>query len=162
MREYARTMAGYNRIANERLLEKCGSLGDGDYRRVHRVSFGSIHGLLNHVMLGDRIWMARFEGGGRVTPALDTVLFEDFGGLQAARTAEDERIEAFFAGVDEGFFEGSFSYTNNKGLEYVEAASVAVCHFFNHQTHHRGQIHALLTQSGVAGPSMDLHRIVNP
>jgi uncharacterized damage-inducible protein DinB len=155
-------MARYNRIANERLLEKCGLLQDADYRSVHRVSFGSIHGLLNHVLLGDRIWMARFEGAGLVTPALDTVLFEDFGALRTARAAEDERIEAFFAGVDEGFFERSIRYVNNKGLEYVEAASVAVCHFFNHQTHHRGQIHALLTQSGVAGPSMDLHRIVNP
>jgi uncharacterized damage-inducible protein DinB len=155
-------MAGYNRTANERLLEKCGLLEDGDYRRAHRVSFGSIHGLLNHVLLGDRIWMARFEGGGRVTPALDTVLFEDFGALRAARAAEDERIETFFAGVDEAFFKRSFDYRNNKGLEYVEAALVAVCHFFNHQTHHRGQIHALLTQSGVAGPSMDLHRVVNP
>ena len=126
MLKYSRMMARYDRISNERLLEKCGLLQDADCRKVYQVSFGSIHGLLNHVLLGDRIWMARFEGGGLVTPALDTVLFDDFGALRATRTAEDDRIETFFATVDEAFFEGSLRYTNSKGLEYVEAPPMAV------------------------------------
>ena len=159
---YARMMARYNRIANELVMEKCALLDDGEYRRARRVSFGSVHALLNHMLLGDRIWMSRFEGGGSGTPALNTVLFEDFAGLRAARVAEDARIEGFFAGVEVGFWDRPLRYVNSRWIDYVDAAPMAVVHFFNHQTHHRGQVHVLLAESGVGGPSLDLHRIANP
>jgi uncharacterized damage-inducible protein DinB len=159
---FFRMMAGYNRVANERLLERCAELDDREYRKSRAGSFGSIHGLLNHILLGDRIWLARFEGGGRETPALNTVLFDDFGGLRAARAEEDARIEAFFGRVEGGFLEREFAYRNNQGRAYVETAPVAVGHFFNHQTHHRGQVHVMLSQTLVGAPALDLHRIVNP
>ena len=56
----------------------------------------------------------------------------------------------------------SFAYTNNQGKDYVETAHVACTHLFNHQTHHRGHVHVMLSQTAVAPPSLDLHRIVNP
>ena len=106
--------------------------------------------------------MSRFEGEGRETPRLNTVLFHEFPALRLARSAEDARIERFFADVDDSFFDRSFPYINNKGKEYVEKAPVAICHFFNHQTHHRGQVHVMLSQTAAEPPSLDLHRIVNP
>ena len=157
-----RMLAQYNRVANERLYRCCAELPGAEYRERRAGSFGSIHALLNHILLGDRIWMARFEGEGRTTPALNTILFDEFQALHTARVTEDARIEAFFAAATESFFSRSFSYTNNQGKEYIETAEIAVSHFFNHQTHHRGQIHAMLSATSVRPPSLDLHRIMNP
>lgn len=155
-------LARYNRVSNERLYGACAGLDDGEYRKSRKVSFGSIHGLLNHLLLGDRIWMSRFEGGGAQTPPLNTVLFDAFAALRAARMEDDARIETFFARLDEEFLSRKFSYVNNQGKPYVELAPVAVGHFFNHQTHHRGQIHAMLAQTPATPPSLDMHRILNP
>lgn len=155
-------LARYNRIANERLYEKCARLDAAEYRKARQGSFGSIHGLLNHILLGDRIWMARFEGEANRTPSLNTILFEDLPGLRAARAAEDERIEAFFGRLDPEFLCKPIRYTNSKGQAYTESAPVAVSHFFNHQTHHRGQVHVMLSQTPEPPPSLDLHRIINP
>jgi uncharacterized damage-inducible protein DinB len=160
--EHFRMLARYNRIANQRLYEYCARVDDGEYRQQRQGSFGSIHGLLNHVLLGDRIWMARFEGGGAITPALNTILFERFVELRDARVEMDGRIEAFFGGLDGSFLERPLAYTNSQGRQYAEAAPVAIAHFFNHQTHHRGQVHVMLSQTSVAPPSLDLHRIINP
>ena len=93
---YFRMIAGYNRVANERLFERCAQLDSVEYRKQRQGSFGSIHGLLNHILLGDRIWMARFEGKGHSTPPLNTILFDGFSCLRSARIEEDIRIEMFF------------------------------------------------------------------
>jgi uncharacterized damage-inducible protein DinB len=162
MIRHFQTLAYYNRIANERLYEACAKLSDGEYRKPRAGSFGSIHGLLNHILLGDTIWLARFEGGGATTPALDSVLHDEFPALRAARAAHDARIEAFFAALTGDAFSRSIAYVNNQGKNYVESAPVAFSHFFNHQTHHRGQITVMLSQTPVKPPSLDLHRIVNP
>ncbi len=157
-----RMLARYNRIANERLYEKCGQLDPVEYRKQRQGSFGSIHGLLNHLLLGDRIWMSRFAGSGKTTPPLNSILFDTFPELQSARAAQDEEIEAFFASVDAGFLHRQFSYVNNQGKDYVETVPVAVLHFFNHQTHHRGQVHVMISQTAIKAPSLDMHRILNP
>jgi len=160
--DHFRTLARYNRLANERLYAACAQLSDEEYRKQRKGSFGSIHALLNHILLGDRIWMSRFEGGGHTTPPLNTVLYNDFPALKAAREGEDASIEAFFTSAGPEFGERELRYTNSKGVECVDHAPNAAAHFFNHQTHHRGQIHVMLAQTEVAPPSLDLHRIINP
>jgi uncharacterized damage-inducible protein DinB len=154
--------ARYNRIANERLYATCAQLNDAEYRKQRPGSFGSVHGLLNHILLGDRRWMGLFENGQRVTPQLNQILYDDFPSLRSARVREDARIESFFSNLDIGFWDRSFQYTNNQGKDYVETAQVACSHLFNHQTHHRGQVHVMLSQTQVAPPALDLHRIINP
>ena len=158
--EHFRMLARYNRIANETLFECCAGLNPGEYRKARQGSFGSIHGLLNHILLGDRIWMARFEGGGKTTPPLNTVLFDDFGELRAARAAEDARIEKFFGEADTEFLAKRLDYANSRGVACSEVAAIAVSHMFNHETHHRGQVHVMVSQTGAAAPSLDLHRIM--
>jgi uncharacterized damage-inducible protein DinB len=160
--EHFRMMAGYNRVANERIYACCAQLRDEEYRRERRGSFGSIHALLNHVLLGDQIWMSRFKGEGRTTPPLDTVLFDNFAGLRDAREKMDAEMEAFFAGAAQDFLQRELIYVNSLKRECRDVTSMAVAHFFNHQTHHRGQIHVMLSQTSVKPPSLDLHRIVNP
>ncbi len=157
-----RIFAHYNRVANERLYEACSRLDPVEYRRQRAGSFGSIHALLNHVLLGDRIWMSRFAGGGGTTPPLNSILFDEFAELRAARVAQDASIEAFFTTADEALLTKRLSYTNSLGKACVDAAPAAVLHFFNHQTHHRGQVHVMLSQTDVKPPSLDMHRILNP
>jgi uncharacterized damage-inducible protein DinB len=155
-------LARYNREANQRLYAACEQISDEEYRRQRAGSFGSIHALLNHILLGDRIWMSRFAGGGQTTPPLNTVLFDDFCALRSAREQEDTAMEAFFRSADSAFLSKSFSYTNSRGRHCIDAAIPSVLHMFNHQTHHRGQVHVMLSQTGTQPPSLDMHRILNP
>ena len=133
--DYFRLLARYNRVANDRLYEACSTLDDTEYRQQRLGSFGSIHGLLNHIMVGDRIWMARFEGGGRETPAVAAILFDEFRALRTARSSKDAEIEQCFTSIDASFLTRSFEYVNHQGRPYVDAAPIAIGHFFNHQTH---------------------------
>ena len=160
--DHFRMLARYNRIANERLYQNCAELDPAEYWRERAVSFGSIHRLLNHILLGDRIWMSRFVGEGSTTPPTNSVLYRTLAELRSARAEQDTSIEAFFANADDQFLDGTLSYTNSQGKHYVEAVPAAVLHFFNHQTHHRGQVHALISQAGAQPPALDLHRILNP
>src|SRR6185312_16060502 len=90
-----RMMARYNRLANERLYDCCAQLSDAERKQNRQAFFKSIHATLNHIMVGDRNWMNRFEGGVPSSAPLDTVLYDDFEALRAARVREDERIERF-------------------------------------------------------------------
>jgi uncharacterized damage-inducible protein DinB len=157
-----RILAKYNRSANACLYEQCAQLELAEYRLERRGSFGSIHALLNHGLLADGIWMSRFLGGGKTTPPLNTVLFDSFEELHPARVKKDEEIEAFFASADGEFLTRPLRYTNSRGKDYVDSAPTAVLHFFNHQTHHRGQVHVMLSQTSIKPPSLDLHRLINP
>ena len=152
----------YNRLANEKLYEACAGLSEEERRRDLGAFFRSVHGTLNHLVLGDRIWMTRFAGGSHPSTDLGAILFDDFAALAAARAEMDRRIETFFDDLPAGFLERSLRYVNNAGVESVDPAQVIVPHFFNHQTHHRAQVHTLLSQLGRDPPVLDLHRVLRP
>jgi len=159
-RQYAR----YNALANERLYAAAATLPDTDRKRDVGAFFGSLHGTLNHLMIGDGIWMARLEGGQSPSTGLDAILHESFDDLRRARVTLDARIEAFFAALPEGFLDRPFRYVNNEGRVFEDQPSLILPHFFNHQTHHRGQAHAILSQLGMGRktPVLDLHRVIKP
>jgi uncharacterized damage-inducible protein DinB len=151
--------AGYNAWANERIYEAAGKLSDADYRADRGAFFKSVHGTLNHLLVADRIWMRRFTGEGSSPTRLDQILFEDFSDLRDARSAEDKRIVDYTSGLTDADLGGLFRYrtvTNPVNIE--QPLSPALDHFFNHQTHHRGQLHALLTAmtGNATTPSLDL------
>ena len=149
-------LALYNRLANERLYDACAMLTDAERKKSRPAFFGSIHGTLNHIMVGDRIWLARFEGDDAPSTNLDAVLYEEFVALRDARREEDARIEKFAATVDDAFLSGTIHYRNNEGRDFADPVDMLVIHFFNHQTHHRGQVHCLLTQFGVKTAVTDI------
>jgi uncharacterized damage-inducible protein DinB len=155
-------MALYNRIANQRLYDCCTQLSDAERKKNRQAFFKSIHGTLNHIMVGDRNWMTRFEGGVASSAHLDAILYEDFDELRAARIREDERIERFAAGLSETFLDGEIAYVSNEGESFRRLAAMLLAHLFNHQTHHRGQVHAMLSQAGIATPVLDLPRVIEP
>jgi uncharacterized damage-inducible protein DinB len=156
-------LARYNTIANERLYEACGRLNEEEYRRERAASFRSVHGTLNHILLGDRIWMARFTGTDyTTTPALGNELYPDFPSLRAARVAEDARIEAFMGKATEDFLCQELRYVNSVGEPHADPSGLLLAHLFNHQTHHRGQVHVMLSQAAVKPPALDMHRAIRP
>jgi len=155
-------LALYNRLANEILYDACAALSEIERRRDLGAFFGSIHGTLNHLVLGDRIWTTRFKGGEHPSTNLDSILFEDFTELRTARAALDRDIEHFFAAPSPDFFQRSIRYVNNAGLVTEDPVALIVPHFFNHQTHHRAQVHTMLSQLGRDAPSLDLHRVLKP
>jgi uncharacterized damage-inducible protein DinB len=153
----------YNTLANQRLYETCARLDDAEYRRARPGSFGSIHALLNHILLGDRIWIGRFLAQeATTTPALATILYEGFPALRAARIEEDARLEGFLSGLDEAFLNREIRYVNSAGKLHADPASLTLAHLFNHQTHHRGQVHVMLSQTAVPPPELDMHRVLRP
>lgn len=155
-------LARYNTLANRRLYEACARLSDAERKRCREAFFCSIHGTLNHLMVGDEIWLARFCGEEVPSTNLDAAPYEDFEELRAARRVRDVRIEAFAASLDEEFLNGKVRYENNQGRILEDPVRLLVAHFFNHQTHHRGQIHDMLSKTAVAPPVLDLHRVMRP
>jgi uncharacterized damage-inducible protein DinB len=154
-----RMFAGYNAWCNARLYAAAATVSDADYRADRGAFFRSLHGTLNHLLVGDRIWMARFTGAGEVPKSLEAILYDDFAALRAARIAEDARISRYIAGLSEADLAGSIRYrTFVRPAEIEQPLAPALDHFFNHQTHHRGQAHALLSAviGNEATPSFDL------
>ncbi len=155
--DHARRMARYNRWANTRLYDACAQLSPEAYHAARPSFFGSIHATLNHILVGDSIWLGRFKGA--VPPQLtrlNMILHEDFAGLRAAREAKDAEILAFADGLDATALAGSFTYKNMRGDAFTDPLFPPLMHFFNHQTHHRGQVHGLLSHAGIEPPELDL------
>src|SRR5258708_25414613 len=107
----------YNRLANERLYVACADLADEERRRDLGAFCKSVHGTLNHLLLGDRIWMTRFEGGSHPSTNLGAILVDHFADLAAARGEMDARIETFFGALPTDFLERSLRYVNNDGID---------------------------------------------
>lgn len=157
MIEHFRTMASYNAWANDRVYASAASLSDADYRADRGAFFKSVHGTLNHLLVTDRIWLHRFTGAGDVPARLDTILFESLAALRGARATEDRRLEAFVAALDPAGLERLLRYKRASTPEMIEQRlGPALSHVFNHQTHHRGQVHALLTGLACIAPELDL------
>jgi len=154
-----RMFAGYNAWCNERLFAATARVADADYRANRGAFFKSLHGTLNHLLVGDRIWMRRFTGQGETPPSLDAILYEDFAQLHSARRAEDERIRGYIAALSDDDLAKTIRYRTVVNPQDIEQhLAPALDHFFNHQTHHRGQAHALLSAiiGNEATPSFDL------
>lgn len=153
LKPHYQQFAAYNRWANRRLYDDAARLPDQARKRELGLFFRSLHGTLNHILVADRIWLRRMTGEGPQPERLNQVLFEDFSALRDAREAEDARIVRFVDGLSEADLDGSFEYRTIAGKTHVQRRAETLAHFFNHQTHHRGQAHAALTILGVAEPA---------
>lgn len=152
MKVHFQMMAAYNEWANEKLYAMAKTLPDADYRKDVGAYFGSLHGTLNHLLTADRIWLRRLTGTGDHPDALDAVLFEDLGELHQARQEEDRRLSAFVDALDAAQFEWEWEYRTLNGRSHLQPLYQLLGHIFNHQTHHRGQAHTILTILGLAEP----------
>ena len=146
-----RDFAAYNEWANQRLYEAAAQLSDAQYRADGGAFFGSVHATLNHILVADRLWLRRITGSGDEPAGLDAILFETLAELTPARAAEDARLAACVAGLDAMTLAGDLTYSNVAGTRFTQNLAMVLDHVFNHQTHHRGQVHCLI--SGLLGKS---------
>jgi len=149
--------AAYNQWANERIYDAASDLLDEEFNRDVGAFFGSMMGTLNHMLAADRIWMKRFTGEGDAPAALDSILHDTLPALTLAREAEDRRIIDWVDGLSREALAGRFTYMTVTDLRTVsQRLSPALAHLFNHQTHHRGQAHTILTSLGQPSLQLDL------
>jgi uncharacterized damage-inducible protein DinB len=153
-------LARYNRWMNERLYALAAQMSDEERKLDRGAFFKSIHGTLNHILLGDRIWLARFASSGhafaalkhRAQPpgvaALGDELYSDFITLTQERNKTDLAIEASMAELDDAILNSTLRYIRMNGEAHAHPFWLVLTHFFNHQTHHRGQLTTLFMQSG--------------
>lgn len=145
-------MAEYNAWANARLYDMARRLPDEQYRQDVGAYFKSLHGTLNHILTADLIWMRRLTGSGDHPSSLGAIVFDDLMSLWAARQREDRRISEFVASLSDQQLEETFEYRMLNGTAIAQRRRDVLAHLFNHQTHHRGQAHTVLSLLGVAEP----------
>lgn len=157
MKDHFALMAEYNAWANTRLYRMAAQLPDAEYRRDVGAYFKSLHGTLNHLLVADRIWLRRLTGTGDLPTRLDAILCEDLVSLTEARRVEDDRLVSFVEKSTESELSGTFEYRLLNGVQQQQKVREVLAHVFNHQTHHRGQAHGILTTLGVKEPeSLDV------
>jgi uncharacterized damage-inducible protein DinB len=157
MRQHFMMFAAYNQWANNRIYDAAAELVDEEFNRDVGAFFCSMMGTLNHLLTADRIWMKRFTGEGDAPTTLDAVLHRALPVLRMAREAEDKRIIDWVGGLSDKALTGRFTYMTVSDMRTVsQRLAPALDHVFNHQTHHRGQAHTILTILGQPSLGLDL------
>jgi uncharacterized damage-inducible protein DinB len=162
---FVRTMAAYNAEMNRRLYAAAGRIPDPARREPRGAFWGSLHGTLCHLLWGDQMWMSRFDGWTKPTviQKQSPTLVDDFDELRRLRVDADEQISAWAGRVTEAWLaEDQTWFSASVQKELRSPRSFLVTHFFNHQTHHRGQAHALITACGENTGDTDLFLVVEP
>lgn len=166
--EQFRLFAVYNRLMNERLYAAAGELSDDELRRDRGAFFKSVLGTLNHIMVGDVVWLQRFAAhpgsaqalayvSGQPRPAeLTTILFDDLARLGEERARLDRLIIDWIDALSVADLEDEITYSNMSGTVYTQRYAGLISHLFLHQVHHRGQATTLLSQSGIDFGDTDL------
>jgi uncharacterized damage-inducible protein DinB len=162
--DYVRVMAGYNRAVNERLFASAALLSD-DERKAHRGAFWkSIHGTLAHLLWADRIQMHRLAGWTKPDGSLRASGSVDvpFDQLARDRAILDHDLLSWAAALTPQDLDGAIRWHSGALQREVTTSRVMlIAHLFNHQAHHRGQVHALLTRAGASSPDTDLWIIMS-
>ena len=143
--EHYRLLARYNEWANTRLYDAAARCDPAALAADRGGFFGSLLGVLNHMMVTDGMWMARIADG--VSPRgtkLNEIPHEDFHALCTARQALDTSIIAHVESLDEASLAGTLTYATSTGAPFTQPLRHVLAHFFNHQTHHRDQAHHLV------------------
>jgi uncharacterized damage-inducible protein DinB len=172
LKQHICLMAEYNQWMNQKLYEVASTLSEELLAENKGAFFGSIIGTLNHIMVGDIAWLKRFalhlSTHQELNPirelaqpkALDIIIHDNFSDLKASRVLLDDIFTKFANSLTEAELSESVSYRNMKGVASTKNLFSLMMHVFNHQTHHRGQISTLLSQSGVDIGVTDLAVII--
>jgi uncharacterized damage-inducible protein DinB len=157
---YLSTMARYNSWQNASVYAACERLTDAQRREDRGAFFHSIHATLNHILWADQIWLSRF--GAAELPSKQSIaeglsLFERWDDLKTERHRFDGTIERWASDIDPAACEGDLTwYSAAAAREMTRPKSLIIVHIFNHQTHHRGQVNAMLTGFGINPGVTDL------
>lgn len=152
--EWVSALARYNRWMNDKLYALAATLGDEARKRDSGAFFRSIHGTFNHLLVADRVWLARFTGVtvpddqmGPGIRTLDQELYADFEDLRRERALTDDELSTWVSGLTDERLADPLVYMR-RGQKQESPLWWSVAHLFNHQTHHRGQVTTLFSQQG--------------
>ena len=165
--DYIRTMAAYNRWQNTSLYGAAGTLSDAERKAERGAFFGSIHGTLNHIVWGDTLWLSRF-GASEPPPAVTSMagttgIYPEWDDVAAARGDLDGVIAAWAEALDPAWLAAEMTWTSMAlKREFTQPHWLLATHMFNHQTHHRGQVHAMLTSAGAKSDDTDMPFMPQP
>jgi uncharacterized damage-inducible protein DinB len=156
---YVQSMARYNRWQNANLYGVADGLSEVERRRERGAFFGSIFATLNHLLWADRIWMHRLAGTAKPTGGIPESVMQcaEWAALKRERAAFDAAMIEWGDRLDPAVLAGELTYYSAAiKAELRKPRWVLVTHMFNHQTHHRGQVHCMLTQAGGKPADTDL------
>ncbi len=172
MLDHLRLLSRYNQWMNDKLYNTATQLPADELARDRGAFFGSLLGTLNHIMVADVVWLKRFSNHPaqhsaldeiRATPqpqALAQILIADFSALTQQRRELDKTIIAWCEQLDPNDLSYTLAYENMKGEAQNKNFGSLMLHFFNHQTHHRGQATTLLSQKGLDVGVTDLLALI--
>lgn len=147
--DYCLMMARYNRWMNERLYALLAEMTDDERKRDRGAFFRSIHGTLNHLLWGDRMWLGRFIDEPCAAPAFGADMFADFAELRGERDITDQKLLNWAGSVTADWLASTLTYASKvDGRTRAIPAAIATIHLFNHGSHHRGQLTTLMKQAG--------------
>ncbi len=161
MKEIFLLLSRYNAHANRYLFDSLESFSEEELKKDAGSWFGSIFGILNHILVSDLLWLNRYRTSGRDLPSLNTPvldfsftsiqqhLYDSFEALRERRMQLDEVITRFAGDLDDGTLTSVLEYTNSQGIHNRLRIRDTLVHWFNHQTHHRGQISQILDSRGI-------------
>lgn len=170
--EHVRLMAEYNQWMNQKIYRECEKLSSEQLGEDRGAFFGSVLGTLNHLVVGDTVWLKRFSSSDVShkslesindfphPEALDSILFTTLPELKARREQLDRVVVAFARELSESELQKIITYKSFKGISSTKALFSLLMHMFNHQTHHRGQLTVLLSQFGLDVGVTDLVAII--
>lgn len=161
---YVRMMARYNHWQNQSLIDAAGTLDDVARHQDRGAFFQSIHGTFNHLLWGDMMWMHRFTCSERPAGSIadSRHLFADWDAIKQQRAALDARISHWADTVEPAWLSSEMVWISSAAKREMRSPhALLAMHFFNHQTHHRGQIHAMLTAAGAKPDDTDLMLLAN-
>ena len=149
-------LANFNTWANTKIFSACKELDDIEYKKDRKAFFSSIHGTLNHLLVVDRTFVAYIEEKNHGLKSLDQILYENLFQLEEARIKEDKRLVDLINNLSEESIHKEITYNGFETGKTTYTINTILITLFNHQTHHRGQIHNMLSQAGIKPPQIDI------
>ena len=149
-------LANFNTWANTKIFSACKELDDTEYKKDRKAFFSSIHGTLNHLLVVDRAFVAHIEEKNHGLKSLDQILYEKLFQLEEARIKEDKRLVDLVNNLSEESIHKEITYNGFETGKTTYTINTILITLFNHQTHHRGQIHNMLSQAGIKPPQIDI------
>ena len=149
-------LANFNTWVNTKIFFACKKLEETEYKKDRKAFFSSIHGTLNHLLVVDRAYISRIEGKVHTLKSLDQILFESLLQLEEARIKEDKRLVDLVNSLTEESIHREITYKGFETGNTTYTINMILITLFNHQTHHRGQIHNMLSQAGIKPPQIDI------
>lgn len=143
------THARYNHWMNDKLYTICADMNDEERKRDLGAPFRSIHGTFNHLLLTDRLWLGRFQKQEFHITTLADELYSDFNELRLERNKTDDALDTWIATLNEADLAKPFTFHSRaRNADNTIILASLIQHLFNHQTHHRGQVTAMIEALG--------------